>query len=51
MRQRGFHKPNPVIWFIFKGSDVLTDIRKGKEIEYTQLEMSEWLLPINRKLT
>ena len=25
--------------------------RKGKEIEYTQLEMAEYLLPINRKLT
>ena len=24
---------------------------KGKEIEYTQLEMSEYLLPINKKLT
>ena len=25
--------------------------RKGKEIEYTQLEMAEYLLPINKKLT
>ena len=24
---------------------------KGKEIEYTQLEMAEYLLPINKKLT